>query len=169
MTVKAIDKDENENGRLTYHFKMNDENVQETEEFSINPNTGELRTKLSLDRETKSKYEVHKNITLPILIHYQTIKLILQKNILFILSNRVFFVCANIIFFFQLVLVARDHGSPKWYETIRHLTVLLVDENDNRPEFPGSKSTNPYHFYVTENNERNILIGKNERVTKRYV
>ncbi|XP_018562347.1 cadherin-87A [Anoplophora glabripennis] len=116
MTVKAIDKDENENGRLTYHFKVDEENVQETEEFSINPNAGELRTKVSLDRETKSKYE--------------------------------------------LVLVARDHGSPKWYETIRHLTVLLVDENDNRPEFPGSKSTNPYHFYVTENNERHILIGR---------
>lgn len=62
MTVKAIDKDENENGRLTYHFKVDEENVQETEEFSINPNTGELRTKLSLDRETKSKYEVSKNI-----------------------------------------------------------------------------------------------------------
>ncbi|KAJ8921829.1 hypothetical protein NQ315_008461 [Exocentrus adspersus] len=116
MTVKAVDKDENENGRLTYHFKVNGENVQETDEFTINPKTGELRTKQNLDRETKSEYE--------------------------------------------LVLVARDHGSPKWYETIRHLTVLLVDENDNRPEFPSSKSTNPYHFYVTENNEKHILIGR---------
>ncbi|KAG5879259.1 hypothetical protein JTB14_012529 [Gonioctena quinquepunctata] len=116
MTVKAVDKDENENGRLTYHFKIDGENVQETSEFSINPKTGELRTKQILDREMRPKY--------------------------------------------QLVLVARDHGTPKWFETIRHLTVLLVDENDNRPEFPGSKSTNPYHFYVTENNDNDILIGR---------
>ncbi|XP_028130157.2 cadherin-87A [Diabrotica virgifera virgifera] len=116
MTVKAVDKDQNENGRLTYHFKVDDENVQETEEFSIDPKSGELKTRKSLDREFKPNY--------------------------------------------QLVLVARDHGFPKWYETIRHLTVLLVDENDNRPEFPGSKSTNPYHFYVVENNEKDIMIGQ---------
>ncbi|CAG9836975.1 unnamed protein product [Diabrotica balteata] len=114
MTVKAVDKDQNENGRLTYHFKVDEENVQETEEFSIDPKSGELKTRKSLDREFKPNY--------------------------------------------QLVLVARDHGFPKWYETIRHLTVLLVDENDNRPEFPGSKSTNPYHFYVVENNEKDIMI-----------
>lgn len=116
MTVKAVDKDEHENGRVTYHFKLEDENVQETSEFSIDPNTGELRTRKMLDREFQPKY--------------------------------------------QLVLVARDHGSPKFYETIRYLTVLLVDENDNRPEFPGSKSTNPYHFFVSENNDKNMLIGQ---------
>ncbi|XP_056642220.1 cadherin-87A isoform X2 [Diorhabda sublineata] len=116
MTVKAVDKDENANGKVTYHFKIDKENVQETDEFSIDAVTGELRTRKMLDREFKPKY--------------------------------------------QLVLVARDHGSPKWYETVRHLTVLLVDENDNRPEFPGSKSTNPYHFFVIENNERNSLIGQ---------
>ncbi|CAH1176398.1 unnamed protein product [Phaedon cochleariae] len=116
MTVKAIDKDDHDNGKVTYHFKVDNVNVQETTEFSINPTTGELKTKQILDREMKPKY--------------------------------------------QLILVARDHGSPKWYETIRHLTVLLVDENDNRPEFPGSKSTNPYHFFVLENNPKNILIGQ---------
>ncbi|KAJ8974157.1 hypothetical protein NQ317_003207 [Molorchus minor] len=116
MTVKAKDKDEAENGRITYHFKVDELNVQETAEFKIDQTSGELRTKQTLDRETIAKY--------------------------------------------GLVLVARDHGTPKWYETIRHLTVLLVDENDNRPEFPGSKSTNPYHFYVTENNEENILLGR---------
>lgn len=60
----------------------------------------------------------------------------------------------------QLTLVARDHGAPKWYQEERHLTVLLVDENDNRPEFPGTVAANPYHFYVTENNEPDTLIGK---------
>lgn len=58
MTVKAIDKDIGENGRLTYHFKIDSENVQETEAFSIDINTGELRSRKFLDRETESKYEV---------------------------------------------------------------------------------------------------------------
>lgn len=57
-------------------------------------------------------------------------------------------------------MVARDHGSPKWHESTRHLTVLLVDANDNRPEFPDSSSSNPYHFYVVENSEPNIRIGQ---------
>lgn len=58
MTVKAIDKDENENGRVTYHFKVDGENVNETTEFSIDENTGELRTKLHLDREIRAVYQV---------------------------------------------------------------------------------------------------------------
>nr|CAH7738219.1 unnamed protein product [Callosobruchus chinensis] len=116
MTIKALDRDENENGRITYHFKVDGENQQETKEFKIDSITGELRTKQMLDRETRANYD--------------------------------------------LILVARDHGSPKWYESVRRLTVLLVDENDNRPEFPGSLSTNPYRFYVVENNEKNTLIGK---------
>lgn len=52
-----------------------------------------------------------------------------------------------------------DHGSPTWYETLRFLTVLLVDTNDNRPEFPDSATANPYKFYVKENSERDIRIG----------
>lgn len=59
----------------------------------------------------------------------------------------------------QLTLVAKDHGYPTWYETLSYLTVLLVDINDNRPEFPDSKSSNPYMFYVSENDERNLRIG----------
>lgn len=58
MTVKATDKDEGENGRITYHFKIDGDNVQETKEFSINSNTGELKTKETLDREVQAKYEV---------------------------------------------------------------------------------------------------------------
>lgn len=53
-----------------------------------------------------------------------------------------------------------DHGSPTWYETLRFLTVLLVDTNDNRPEFPDSATANPYKFYVKENSEKDIRIGK---------
>lgn len=56
--VKAVDGDPGENGRITYHFKVNDSNVQETDEFSINEDTGEIRAKIILDRETKPQYQV---------------------------------------------------------------------------------------------------------------
>lgn len=59
-----------------------------------------------------------------------------------------------------------DHGSPTWYETLRFLTVLLVDTNDNRPEFPDSMTANPYRFYVKENSDANIRIGKVQAIDK---
>lgn len=58
MTVKATDKDSGENGKISYHLKVVNKNVQETEEFVINEETGELRAKIILDREVKSKFEV---------------------------------------------------------------------------------------------------------------
>jgi hypothetical protein len=58
LTVKAIDRDPGENGRVSYHLKVGNRNVQETEEFSIDQETGELRSKIILDREIKSKFEV---------------------------------------------------------------------------------------------------------------
>ncbi|PNF35261.1 hypothetical protein B7P43_G04794, partial [Cryptotermes secundus] len=115
ITVKATDKDQGENGQISYHFKVDNENVQETEEFAINADTGELRAKIILDREVRAKYE--------------------------------------------LVLVARDHGTPISHETLRFLTILLVDTNDNRPEFPITETTNPYIFRVTENSQTNLLVG----------
>lgn len=74
MTVKAIDKDENENGRVTYHLKVGDENVQETAEFSIGENTGVLRTRQTLDRESRPRYQVsYENI---IILKYILLKFI---------------------------------------------------------------------------------------------
>lgn len=58
MTVKAVDEDEGENGKVTYHLKLDDINVQETAEFVINPDNGELRTKVFLDREVRARYDV---------------------------------------------------------------------------------------------------------------
>ena len=58
MIVKAIDKDIGINGELSYHFKVGGENVQETDDFKINSNTGELRSKKFLDHEMQAKYEV---------------------------------------------------------------------------------------------------------------
>jgi hypothetical protein len=59
MTVKAKDDDSGDNGRISYHFKARGGAlIQETDEFVINAETGELRTKVILDRELKPKYEV---------------------------------------------------------------------------------------------------------------
>ena len=60
---------------FSYFFKLNNENVGETEHFSIDPETGEVRAKVRFDREEREKYE--------------------------------------------LVLVARDHGTPVAFETLR--------------------------------------------------
>lgn len=114
MTVKAFDNDTGDDGKVSYHLQVKNENVQETDEFVINEITGELRTKRLLNRKIKSRYE--------------------------------------------LVLVARDQGSPSWYESLQFLTILLVDINENRPEFPDA--SNPYKFFVTENGERDMRIGK---------
>lgn len=57
--------------------------------------------------------------------------------------------------FLQLVLVAADHGSPTAYETLRLLTVQLVDTNDNVPQF-----YEEYNFHVSENRPKDYFIGK---------
>ncbi|XP_025829338.1 cadherin-87A [Agrilus planipennis] len=116
MTLKAIDKDVGKNGKVTYHIKVNGSLVSETEDFILNKETGELKMKRALDRETKSKYE--------------------------------------------LVLVAKDHGFPLWHETEEHLKIILVDMNDNRPEFPDTITANPYRFSIVENSEKEQKIGQ---------
>lgn len=56
---------------------------------------------------------------------------------------------------FQLVLVAADHGTPTAYETLRLLTVQLVDTNDNAPQF-----YDDYHFSISENRPKDYFVGK---------
>jgi len=51
--------------------------------------------------------------------------------------------------------VAADHGSPTAYETLRLLTVQLVDTNDNVPQF-----YEKYNFHVSENRPKDYFIGK---------
>lgn len=114
LTVKANDSDNGENGKISYHLQVNNENVQETETFEINEMSGELRLKLKLSRKKKSRYEI--------------------------------------------ILVARDHGVPTNFEQLRFLTILLVDNNEGNPEFPDA--SNPYKFYIAENGERDVRIGK---------
>lgn len=59
---------------------------------------------------------------------------------------------------YELVLVVKDQGTPSSFETLRFLTILLVDLNENKPEFPDA--SNPYKFLILENSPRNIRIGK---------
>lgn len=58
LTVKANDSDSGENGKISYHLQVNNENVQDTETFEINEISGELRLKQRLDRKKKSRYEI---------------------------------------------------------------------------------------------------------------
>lgn len=60
LIVKATDKDQGENGRVTYHLNVGDEIVQETDDFTIDEKNGELKLKRDLDREEKSRYEASK-------------------------------------------------------------------------------------------------------------
>ncbi|CAB3226941.1 unnamed protein product [Arctia plantaginis] len=110
-TIKATDEDSGENGRISYYLKVNNQNVGETAEFSLDKDTGELRTKTFLDREHKSEY--------------------------------------------QLVIAAVDNGTPAQFETLKLLTVVLADDNDNTPRF-----SSPLHqFAIKENLVPGVIIG----------
>lgn len=58
LTVKANDSDSGDNGKISYHLQVNNENLQETETFDINEVSGELRLKQKLNRRKKSRYEI---------------------------------------------------------------------------------------------------------------
>ncbi|XP_053605342.1 cadherin-87A isoform X2 [Plodia interpunctella] len=57
-TIKATDEDTGENGRVSYYLKVDNQNVGETAEFSLDRVSGELRTKTFLDREHKAEYQL---------------------------------------------------------------------------------------------------------------
>lgn len=111
MTVKAIDNDPGENGHVNYYLKHGNKNVNEDDEFIIDKETGELRSKIILDREIKNK--------------------------------------------FDLVLVATDNGNPTSCESLRLLTILLVDTNDNVPEF-----NSQYNYHIPENRPKDSVVGQ---------
>lgn len=105
---------------MNYIPQANNQNVLQTDDFSIDENTGELRIKRQLDHSVQSAYE--------------------------------------------LVLVARDQGTSSWFESLRFLNILLVSANENRPEFPDT--SNPYEFFVTENQPRGIRIARVQAFTR---
>lgn len=53
-------------------------------------------------------------------------------------------------------MAVKDQGNPS-FETLRFLTINLIDESENKPEFP--LSSNPYRFFVVENNNKDTRIG----------
>ena len=120
-TVHAEDQDgdDNENGRISYFLKVKNENVLETPEFKIDERSGELRTKVTFDRETREHYE--------------------------------------------LVIVARDHGTPVAFETLRFLNVVVDDIDDNKPTFSKTKAKqedNIVKFTVPEEEDPGYLVGR---------
>lgn len=52
--------------------------------------------------------------------------------------------------------MARDAGNPP-FESLRLLTVSIVDANENRPEFPDT--ANPYKVSINENSGRDVKVG----------
>ena len=89
--IFSRDGQDGENGRVSYHFKVSNQNVDQTNEFIIDTTTGEIRAKTKFDREMKDRYE--------------------------------------------LVLVARDHGKPVSFETLRFVSIVIKDVNDHEPMF----------------------------------
>ncbi|XP_055857461.1 cadherin-87A isoform X2 [Episyrphus balteatus] len=59
---------------------------------------------------------------------------------------------------YDLILVAQDHGTPKPFETLRFLSISIVDANENRPEFPDT--ANPYKVSINENSGREVKVGR---------
>ncbi|XP_070490349.1 cadherin-87A isoform X2 [Chironomus tepperi] len=58
LTVKAEDPDNGDNGKISYHLQVNNENVQETDTFEINSINGELRLRKQLNKKELSRYEI---------------------------------------------------------------------------------------------------------------
>lgn len=58
------------------------------------------------------------------------------------------------------MLVARDQGSPTWLESLKLLTINLIDVNDNKPRFPIPNEHKPlYMFSIKENNRLQYKVG----------
>uniref|UniRef100_T1IV10 Uncharacterized protein n=1 Tax=Strigamia maritima TaxID=126957 RepID=T1IV10_STRMM len=61
---------------------------------------------------------------------------------------------------YQLIIRAKDQGQPHPLESLRVLTVRVLDENDNVPTFPKGPFFSPYSFSVDENAPIRTEIGQ---------
>jgi hypothetical protein len=62
---------------------------------------------------------------------------------------------------YELILVARDHGTPIAFETLRFVTVVIKDINDNGPKFPdGISGENMVRFTVPEEEDPGYFVGR---------
>lgn len=53
---------------MTYFFKVANSNAQQTDEFIINTETGQIKTQILLDYETKPSYQVQMNLLLTFIL-----------------------------------------------------------------------------------------------------
>ncbi len=56
--------------------------------------------------------------------------------------------------------MARDHGSPVAFETLRFVTVVVTDVNDNAPVFETVERGSAARFTVPEEEEPGYLVGR---------
>ncbi|XP_043212632.1 cadherin-87A-like, partial [Amphibalanus amphitrite] len=56
LTAKAEDSDQGDNGKVSYYFRVNETDGSETGEFTIDSETGEVRSKVRFDREGRDSY-----------------------------------------------------------------------------------------------------------------
>ena len=67
---------------------------------------------------------------------------------------------------YELVIVARDHGTPVAFETLRFLNIVVEDIDDNSPRFPPSltSANNVLKFTVEEEEAAGFVVGRVEAV-----
>jgi hypothetical protein len=67
---------------------------------------------------------------------------------------------------YELVIVARDHGSPVAFESLRFLNIVVKDIDDNRPRFPLTltSANNVLKFTVPEEEKAGFVVGRVEAV-----
>ena len=67
---------------------------------------------------------------------------------------------------YELVIVARDHGTPVAFETLRFLNVIVEDIDDNSPKFPPALTSdnNIIKFTVPEEEKPGYVVGRVEAV-----
>ena len=65
---------------------------------------------------------------------------------------------------YELVIVARDHGSPVAFENLRFLNIVVEDIDDNSPRFPLSLTSggNVLKFTVPEEEKAGFVVGRVE-------
>ncbi|KPJ17447.1 Cadherin-87A [Papilio machaon] len=167
-TIKATDADSGDNGRVSYYLKVDNRNVRDTPEFSLDTDTGELRTKTFLDREHKAEYQ-----SLPgtngfadrdngrVSYYLKVDNRNVRDTPEFSLDTDTgelrtkTFLDREHKAEYQLVIAAVDNGTPAQFESLRLLTVVLSDEDDNTPRF----TQRHYQLTLAENLPPGIIVG----------
>ena len=133
LNATAVDDDEGRNGEIQYGFYYLTQFVQETPEFSIDIDTGIIRTRQEFDREETDSHTV--SFPNSVLTRYIVTHLLKWNFANLIKHNYIGSLYLGCVLALQLLLVARDRGDP-FYESTRYMTVKVTDENDKVPVFP---------------------------------